>query len=176
MRYRVVGLAGAALALITACDQGPSIAGPQMSPSTLHPSAVIQSKTNEMDVEWLDEVQNCDNEPVFVNGTTHVILTETVDDAGGFHRSWRFISKGSGVNVTNPLVLYRIDEQTGEMQDEKYPQSTFTHEERLLVNAPKSEDNFIYHLIVKVVFPASTDPGDPQPSVMFDRSYAKCVG
>ncbi|HEY8165535.1 MAG TPA: hypothetical protein VIF83_08280, partial [Gemmatimonadaceae bacterium] len=90
-------------------------------------------------------------------------------------RSWRFVSKGTGFNVTNPFVLYRIDEQTSEMQNEDYPQSTYTHEEQLLVQAPKSEDNFIYHLIVKVVFSASSDPGDP-PTVMFDRSYANCVG
>ena len=164
-------LAGAAVSMV-ACDRALDISSPQMSAPTRPVGEVIHSKTNEHDFVWVDEVENCNGDLVIVEGQTHVIMTETVDSQGGFHRSWRFISKGTGFEALNPFALYKIDETTLDAQSVQYPQSTFTNEERLLVKAPAGEDNFIYHRITKVTFPANGGP----PSAEFDRSWEKCVG
>ena len=169
----VAALAGAALSIV-ACDRAPDISGPQMSPPSQPASEVIHSKTNEMDILWIDEVENCDGDPVIVKGQTHVIMTETVDSNTGFHRSWRFISKGTGFEPTDLLMLrpYKIDETTLDGENVNYPETTLYNEERLLVLAPIGEHNFIYHRMTKVTFPASGD----MPTAQFDRSWTKCVG
>ena len=168
----VGALAGAAL-FMAACDRATSIAGPQLSPPSHPASEVIHSKTNEMDVPWApDLIQNCDGDPLVVTGTTHVIMTETTDSNGGFHRSWRFISKGTGTAPPSVVAEYKIDEQTSDDQNVQFPQGTYTNEQRLLVLAPAGEDNFIYHRITKFTFPANGG----MPTASFDRSYVKCVG
>ncbi len=170
----VAAVAGAALSMV-ACDRASDISGPQMSPPSRPVGEVIHSKTNERNILWVDQVENCDGDPVIVQGQTHVIMTETIDSNGGYHRSWRFISKGTGFEATDVLMVkpYKIDETTLDSQNVSDDQATFTNEERLLVLAPRGEDNFIYHRVTKYTIPAN---GSGEPSAQFDRSWAKCVG
>src|SRR5439155_7613376 len=179
MRNEAFLIAGAAAALMaTACDKASSITGPEVADS--QPRFAIGSHITEQDIPWtMDEENPCNHDVVATTGTTHVVFGSSVDNSGGssdplsggFHVSISFSSHGSGTGAAS-LLAYKINDQTNEPdQDPEGPQATEVFEEQLLVNAAKSELNYIRHTLFKITFNA-----EGIPTAFFDNSFTKCAG
>ena len=175
MRHETFLIAGAAAALMaTACDKVSSITGPEVADA--RPKFAIGSIINEWDMAWtIDEPNPCITtipvEVVATTGSTHLVLYDRFDNSYGVHHSLSMSSHGSGVGAPS-LVPYKISDQNTESdQDPEGPQATELMEEQLLVNAAKSELNYIRHTVIKVTFNAA---GIPTATV--DNTFTKCAG
>lgn len=172
MRYRVVGLAGAFLALMTACDQGPSIAGPSMQPATQPANQAIVSKTNEQDVPWAQEEENpCTGDLVTMQGTTHYLFNVVANENGGYHLYTRSNSKGTGLGAPSGYTYKVSEEFAYSEQNPQGEQFTLHQVERLLILAPKSVDNYIRHMVFKLTVNANG-----VPTASFERAFTECRG
>ena len=69
---------------------------------------------------------------------------------------------------------YTVSEQTTDSErDLPNPQQfTLFDEERLLINAPKSVDNFILHVVWKI----EISPPDFVPTISPNQFFVECVG
>lgn len=173
MRRQTLVFTGAAAALlISACDKGPSITGPQNGSAGQPAFSAIVSKTNEQDVPWADVEQNpCNNDMVTIQGSTHFLFDFVFDDNGGYHISTRSNSRGTGVGFPSTQTYKVKKEFTYSEQNPEGEQFTIRQEERLLILAPKSVDNYIRHMVFKLTLNANG-----VPTASFERSYTKCAG
>lgn len=156
-------IAGAALVLMaTACGGGSDITGP--SP------AIISSKTNEQDVPFHEEVTNpCNNDAVIVDGTSHWVITITVDNALGYHMNSSIISRGTGLGATGKE--YKVNDETKESLEIPLPPTTTTMVHQVVAIGPQQVDNFILQTRFHITINANGDI-----SAFFDRFEAKCTG
>ncbi|PYO06436.1 MAG: hypothetical protein DMD30_12660 [Gemmatimonadetes bacterium] len=177
MRNEAFLIAGAAAALMaTACDKASNITGPEVAYAKPAFNLAAGSHTVTQDDPWLIATENpCNGEQVIGN----VVFGSSVDNSGGssdplsggFHVSISFSSHGSGTGAPS-LLAYKINDQTNESdQDPEGPQATEVFEEQLLVNAAKSELNYIRHTLFKITFNA-----EGIPTAFFDNSFTKCAG
>jgi hypothetical protein len=135
-------------------------------------SAAIVDQTNERDVPWAIEEQNpCSGDMVTTTGLTHFLIHSSFDGNTGYHLDTRTNSKGTGVGIPS-LGTYKVSEQFSYSEENpEGPQFVIRQEERLIILAPKSTDNYIRHMIFKM---SADQNGIPQ--VDFESSFTKCVG
>src|SRR5438552_10286207 len=156
MRNEAFLIAGAAAALMAvACDKASSITGPEVADA--EPRFAIGSQINEQDIPWtIDEENPCNHDVVSTTGSTHLVWYSRDDNSGGvdnvtsagMHLSISMSSHGSGMGAPS-LLAYKINDQNTESdQDPEGPQATELMEEQLLVNAAKSELNYIRHTVI----------------------------
>jgi len=181
MRNEAFLIAGAAATLMaTACDKASNITGPEVADA--QPRFAIGSQINEQDIPWtIDEPNPCLTPPdvVTTTGSTHLVWYSRDDNSGGvgnvtsagMHLSISMSSHGSGVGAPS-LLAYKINDQNTESdQDPDGPQATVLMEEQLLVNAAKSELNYIRHTVFKITFNAAGIP-----TAFVDNTFTKCAG
>jgi hypothetical protein len=171
MRYRIV-VVGAALALVMACDQGTSIAGPKMQPAVQPAFDATVSKTNEQDVLWAVEEENpCNGDMVTAQGSTHYVFGFLFDDTGGSHISTRVNSKGSGIGLPSGSSYRVSDESTYSEQNPEGDQFTIRQERMVRMLGDRQVDNYTRHMVFKL-----TQNANGVPTASFERSWTKCDG
>ena len=172
MRNEAFLIAGAVAALMaTACDKASSITGPE-APYAKRADA-LTSHTSTQDIPWdiaMDDPCNGDFVTV-TGGSTHFVFGSTFNTSG-IHLSMSVSSRGTGTGLPPDSFVYKVSDQTNDsVQEPVGPQFTMLDEERFLILAPKSEDNYIFHMVFKLTMNAN---GMPTASV--DRSFTECVG
>ena len=175
MRNEAFLIAGAAAALMaTACDKASNITGPEVAYAKPAFNLAAGSHTVTQDDPWLIATENpCNGEQVIGNGSTHIVMGSQFDNTGGLHVSIERSSSGSGVgDVSGPG--YTVSEQTTNSDKSLLVPEQFTwfDEDRLLINAPKSVDNFIMHVVWKVAI----TPPDFVPTISPNQFFMECVG
>jgi hypothetical protein len=174
MRHETLLIAGAALVLTaTACDKASSITGPE-APYAKRADA-LTSQISGLDVPWdIPMVDPCNGDEVTITGgSTHFVFGGTYsDNTGGVHISMKVSSRGTGVGLPPNFFVYKVSDQFNEsVQNPVGPQFTWLDEERFLILAEKSEDNYILHTVFKLTMNANGIP-----TVYFDRAFTECVG
>jgi hypothetical protein len=156
---------------MVACERAPELTAPTRAPAKPSSQAII-SQTNEKDVPWAIEEQNpCNGDNVVTEGSTHFLMHFGFNDDGTYHIDELSSSKGTGIGVPS-LGTYKVSEQFNySEQNPSGDQFVVRQEERLLILAPKSADNYIRHMIFKF----SADQNGV-PTVDFESSFTKCVG
>ncbi len=172
MRKEAFLIAGAAVALMAvACDKASSITGPE-APYAKRADA-LTSHISEQDVPWDIVVTDpCNGDVVTITGgSTHFVFGSTFN-INGIHLSMSVSSRGTGTGRPPDFFVYKVSDQTNDSEQEPVgPQFTMLDEERFLILAPKSADNYIMHMVFKLTVNANGIP-----TASFERSFTECVG
>ena len=174
MRNETFLIAGAVAALMaTACDKVSSITGPEV-PYAKRADA-LTSHTSTQDLPWDGPPvvpDPCNSDVVTItDGSTHFVFGST-SNINGIHLSISASSRGTGTGVEPDFLVYKVSDQTNDsFQDPVGLQSTLLDEERFLILAPQSVDNYIMHMVFKLTVNPNGDP-----TASFDHSFTECVG
>lgn len=144
MRQRLVLLALAASALLTACD-APNLAGPNDPSGLSLRLSVVKSHTDEHDQPWVfEELNPCNGDLITGAGLIDYRLDEAYDSNGA--STVKADNHGNGVGSGDPSgKVFKADlHQTYEAKTSAFPNPAYSIKEIDIwtVTGPKPADNY----------------------------------